>query len=312
MTGNCLGFSSDNVISGLGATMRVLTPLPHLLAFYDGRIEGVRLHSPAPNWLDDGAFSLGVCSYAIVSGAEALVYDTHISLDHARRIRAVLAEHGVHHIRVALSHWHVDHVAGNKVFADCEIIAEARTLQALQANREALETGTPPIHPLVLPNRIFQDRLKLQVGKIEVELRHADIHSFDGVVAMLRDGVMLAGDTLEDSVTYVVEPARLETHLGALREMLGWEIQRILPNHGAEEIIAAGGYGPKLVEATRLYVEQLLRLRDEPALAKQDLKIFATAAFATGAVSYFAPYEPVHRQNVQAVLGRSSDFHPSA
>jgi cyclase len=303
MTRSCLDLSRGNVTGGLGATMRVLTPFPHLLAFYDGRIEGVRLHSPAPNWLDDGAFSLGVCSYAVVSGAEALVYDTHISLAHARRIRAVLAERGVRHIRVVLSHWHVDHVAGNEVFADCEIIAEARTLQALQANREALETGTPAIHPLVLPNRIFQDRLKLRVGKIEVELRHADIHSFDGVVAMLPDRVMLAGDTLEDSITYVVEPARLETHLAALCEMQDWEIRRILPNHGAEGIIAGGGYGPKLVEATRLYVEQVLRLREEPALAKQDFKVFAATAFATGAVSYFAPYEPVHRQNLQAVLG---------
>lgn len=302
MTGISGEFSSENGMGGLGATMRVLEPLAHVLGFYDGRMEGVRLHSFAPNWLDDGAFSLGVCSYAIVSGAEALVYDTHISLDHARRIRAVLAERGVRHIRVVLSHWHVDHVAGNEIFADCEIIAEARTLAALQAGREELETGTPPIHPLILPNRVFQDRLKLRVGEIEVELRHADIHSFDGVVAMLPDGVMLAGDTLEDSVTYVAEPTRLKTHLAGLREMQDWEIRRILPNHGAEDIIAGGGYGPKLIEATRLYVAQLLRLRDEPALARQDLKTFAAAAFATGAVSYFAPYEPVHQRNVQVVL----------
>jgi glyoxylase-like metal-dependent hydrolase (beta-lactamase superfamily II) len=291
-------------MTDLATHMRVLTPYPHVRAYYDGRIEGMRLHSPAPNWLDDGAFSLGVCSYAIISGDEALVYDTHISHDHARRIRADLAAQGVKKIRVALSHWHVDHVAGNELFADCEIIAEARTLQALTAHREELETGTPPIRPLVLPNRIFQDRLTLQIGAIAVELRHADIHSFDGVVALLPDGVMLAGDTLEDSVTYVVEPARLTTHLAALREMEGWNIKRILPNHGAAGIIEAGGYGPALVTATRLYVEKLLRLRDEPALAAQDLQAFATASFATGAVSYFAPYEPVHRRNVTAVEGR--------
>ncbi len=288
---------------GFGASMRVLTPCPHVLAFYDGRIEGVRLHAAEPNWLDDGAFGLGVCSYAVLEGAQALVYDTHISLDHARRIRAVLAERGVRDIRVVLSHWHVDHVAGNEVFADCEIIAEARTLQALQANRTALETGTPPVTPLVLPTRIFQERLTLKVGEIEVELRHADIHSFDGVVAMLPKGVMLAGDTLEDPITYVDEPARLETHLAGLRDMAGWEIRRILPNHGAAPMIASGGYGPKMIEATRLYVEKLLRLRDEPALAEENLQSFAAAAFATGAVRYFAPYEAVHRQNVRAVLG---------
>ena len=85
----------------LGATLRVLRPAPHILAFYDGRIEGRRLHSAEPNWLDDGAYSLGVCSYAVVYGAEALVYDTHISLAHARTIRAALAAEGVRTIRVA-------------------------------------------------------------------------------------------------------------------------------------------------------------------------------------------------------------------
>ena len=41
----------------LGSTMRVLRPAPNVLAFYDGRIAGVRAHSEAPNWLDDGAYS---------------------------------------------------------------------------------------------------------------------------------------------------------------------------------------------------------------------------------------------------------------
>jgi len=53
--------------------MRALTPAPGILAFYDGRT-GVRQHDE-PNWLDDGALLLGVASYAIVDGDEALVND---------------------------------------------------------------------------------------------------------------------------------------------------------------------------------------------------------------------------------------------
>jgi hypothetical protein len=52
--------------------------------------------------------------------------------------------------------------------------------------------------------------------------------------------------------------------------MQGWDIKWILPSHGVEEIIVADGYGAELIQATRLYVEKLLRLRDEPALAGQD------------------------------------------
>ena len=75
--------------------MRVMRPAPNVLAFYDGRVEGVRAWSEEPNWLDDGAYSLGICSFAIVDGAEALVYDTHISLAHAEIVRRTLRDMGV-------------------------------------------------------------------------------------------------------------------------------------------------------------------------------------------------------------------------
>ncbi|WP_393987120.1 MBL fold metallo-hydrolase [Xanthobacter sediminis] len=292
-----------------GSTLRVLEPgtqLPHgrLLAFYDGRIPGTRLHSAAENWLDDGAFALGIASYALLDGDEALVYDPHISLAHARLLRAALEARGVRRMRLVLSHWHDDHVAGNAVFADCEIIASAETAALLEQNRARLEGGDPPIRPLVLPNHAFAGRLDLTVGRLAVQLHPMDIHSRDGVVALLPGGILLAGDTLEDPITYVDEPGRLSIHLRNLDLLAALGACRILPNHGAEEVIAAGGYGPELIAATRLYVEKLLRLKAEPDLARQDLRAFAADAFATGAITYFEPYEAVHQRNVAAVLAQ--------
>ncbi|WP_349261767.1 MBL fold metallo-hydrolase [Geminicoccus sp.] len=289
-------------VGELGSTMRVLRPEPGLLAFYDGRIDGVRLHSAAPNWLDDGAFGLGTCTYALVEGDDALVYDTHISLGHARIIRRTLAEAGARRIRVVLSHWHVDHVAGNEVFADCEIIAHRLTAETLLAHRAELENGDPPVRPLAMPGTTYEERLELRVGSKVAELRHADVHSLDGTVLVLPDrDLILAGDTLEDPITYVVEPARLETHLAGLERMAGWAIGRILPNHGAPERIATGGYGPGLIEVTRHYVEKLLRSRTEPALRQPDLRGFMPEAFAAGTIVYHPAYEAVHRRNLAAV-----------
>ncbi len=196
------------------ATLRLLQPYPHVLAFYDGRIDGKRLIGDAPNWLDDGAYSLGVATYAIFDGDAAIVYDTHVSLAHARAIRAALTERGVRDIRVVLSHWHLDHVAGNAAFADCEIIAHRWTREALIANRQAIESGScdglPAITPLVLPTTVYDDTLSIALGGIDVELHHFDIHSRDATVLRLpADGLLLAGDTLEDTVTYVSEPAGL-------------------------------------------------------------------------------------------------------
>jgi len=290
-------------VSTLGSTLRIHRPYEDVLAFYDGRINGVRAYSEQPNWLDDGAYSLGVCTYAVLSGEEAIVYDTSISLPHARIIRDTLEKAGVRHIRVVLSHWHVDHVAGNEVFADCEIIANELTAQALRDNRERLENDNPPIKPLIMPNSTFRRELYLKVGDVDVELRHVDIHSHDGTMLLLpQRKLMLAGDALEEPITYVAEPQRLEHHLRDLERMATWDIEKILPNHGAEDKIASGGYGPELIGATRDYVSKLLRLSQEPELAEQDLRTFAAEDFVSGVISYYEPYEAVHARNVSVIL----------
>ena len=159
------------------AHLRVLKPLPFAYAFYDGRIANVRLHSEEENWLDDGGFSLGTASYALVDEDDALVYDTHLSVAHARKIRTFLERMGAKRIRVVLSHWHLDHVAGNEAFADCEIIAHELTLEHLKAHHAQIEDasyhGAPAISPLILPTLTYEDHLKLHVGRLDVHLRHA-------------------------------------------------------------------------------------------------------------------------------------------
>ena len=285
-------------------TMRVLRPGPNILGFYDGRVEGQRLHSDRPNWLDDGGYVLGTCSYAIVDGPEALVYDTHITLAHARRIRAVLEAEGVRSIRVVLSHHHKDHIAGNAVFADCEILANAATAAAMAETREEVERGDPPIRPVVMPTRVFGSDLSLTVGRVPVELRSFDIHSRDGLVAWLpQTGALLAGDTLEDPVTYVCEPDRLEAHLRDLDRMAQMPIRHILPNHGDPEVIASGGFGPGLISATKDYVTALLACRADPARAVPDLMTFIAPGLAHGSLRYHPAYEAVHQANLKAVLG---------
>lgn len=279
----------------------------HLLGFYDGRISGVRYYSDAPNWLDDGGFALGICSYAVVDGARAIVYDTHLSIAHAQDIRHILEAREVRDIRVVLSHWHLDHIAGNAVFDDCEIIACAQTARLLSEHKTAIETGThdglPGIVPLVMPSTIFEGGLELTCGDVGIELRPLDIHSSDGVAMFLPgDRTLLVGDTLEDTVTYVVEPDRLALHLSDLDRMSSWDFSRILPNHGAKERIMGEGYDRSLIEATQTYVERLLQASRDEHLASLALPDFIPEALASGAVAFFEPYEAVHRGNVAKVL----------
>lgn len=289
------------------AHLRVLKPLPFVYAFYDGRIADVRLHSEDENWLDDGGFSLGTASYALVDEDDALVYDTHLSVPHARKIRMFLERMGMKRIRVVLSHHHLDHVAGNEAFADCEIIAHERTLAHLTANRAGIESasyhGAPAISPLILPTVIYEDHLKLDVGRLRVHLRHADIHSDDATLLYIDDlELLFAGDTLEDTVTYVAEPHALDAHLAELDRLWSWPISRILPNHGDPLVISAGGYEKTLIRATQQYVRVLKRCVNEPELRSESLSTLIAGPLQAKWVNYFAPYEAVHRNNVAKVV----------
>lgn len=281
-------------------TLSVLEPHPGVFAYYDGRIFGKRLYSPDENWLDDGAYGLGVASYSIVNGHEAVVYDTHVSLSHARFIRSHLEALGVTSIRVVLSHWHADHIAGNGVFADCEIIALRLTAEAMEKHRADIETGKPPISPLVMPTRVFDGQLDLVVGSTRIELHHFDIHSADGNVIWLPESqVLLAGDTLEDTITYIAEPQHIATHIRELARLQTWPIRHILPNHGDNIKIADGGYDASLIGANKSYLERIMRTRDDPS--EVSLRTFVAEDIASGAVIYFEPYEEIHKGNLRLI-----------
>src|SRR5262249_20676445 len=200
--------------------------------------------------------------YAIHSGAGSIVYDTFTSIAHAEFVRSYLEKLGVRKFAAVLSHWHLDHIAGNAVFDDCAIIATSLTRDAMVRHKANIEAGKvwgpPPIAPLIFPNVLFDDHLELCVGEIALDLRRMNIHSIDGcVVYVPRDKLLLAADTLEDPLTYIIEPENLAEHVSELREMRGWNVAKILPNHGAPDIIRKGGYDKTLIDATIDYVTKM-------------------------------------------------------
>lgn len=289
---------------------RVLRPAEGVLAFYDGREDGYRF-AEADNWVDEGAIGLGIASYAIVDGDEALVYDTHVSIEHARFVRAAIEAEGAAKLTVVLSHWHLDHVAGTEAFAECEVIANERTAELLAANRAAIEAGAhegpPAIDPLVMPTRTFSGRERIEVGSISVELIEAQIHSSDATLLWLADRKLLfAGDAMEDTITYVTEPDALETHIAELDRIDELGPERILPCHGDPGVIAAGGYSRGLIRATQQYVRALRRCRDDEELRATPLRELIAGPLDAEWIHYYEPYESVHRENLESVLRESA------
>ena len=286
--------------------LRVLTPHKNILAFYDGRVEGYRF-LPEDNWVDDGALSLGIASYVIISGKEALVYDTHISPTYGAYISDHLKHLGITRITVLLSHWHLDHVAGTKLFADCMVISNKKTAAHLATHKAAIEDGTyhglPVINPLILPTQTFEGELNFKLGDLNLVFIEANIHSDDATVVWIEElEILLAGDTMEDTVTYVGQPEDFETHLADLDRLWALAPHRILPNHGDPEIIALGGYEKTLVRATQQYIRMLKRMTTEPELREKPLQEIIAGPLQMGWVNLFGPYEAIHRQNIKRVL----------
>ncbi len=286
--------------------LRTFHPHPKVLAFYDGRIPGQRF-APAANWVDDGALSLGIASYALVDGDEALVFDTHISPEYGAFIRKALTAIGVTKFTVVLSHWHLDHVAGTAAFADCRIVANRKTAAHLQDHRADIERGTasgpPAITPLILPTDTYEGRAQLHVGALHVDLMEANIHSDDATVLWLaQPRLLLAGDTLEDTITYVDEPGHFETHLTDLDRLWALDPHRILPNHGSPDVIKTGGYEKTLIRATQQYIRVLRRCLTEPQLRDKPLRELIKGPLEAGWVTWFEPYAAIHRHNVDRAM----------
>jgi glyoxylase-like metal-dependent hydrolase (beta-lactamase superfamily II) len=286
--------------------MRVFKINDHLISFYDGRPAQSVHSSASPNWADFGAYDVGVATYAIYRGDQALVYDAFPDVQDAQWVRDYLVKAGIRHFTLVNSHWHLDHVGGNAVYADVDRIATDKTIQSLTANRADIEAGTqwgpPAVKPLVLPNIGIAHDTHYYVGDIKVELRPVNIHSEDGLVIYLPgDRILLAGDTLEDTVTFIAEPENLVTEYRNMQKLRQWDIDRILPNHGNPNVISRGGYQKTLIDATLSYLRKVILRSHDPNYLQGSLEDYVGDSVRKGWVSIWWAYGDPHKQNLSKV-----------
>lgn len=287
--------------------IRVFALTDNLLCFYAGRDDSPR-YAAGPNWIDDSAMALGVATYAVYDGDAAIIYDAFASIAQARWVRRHLEEMGIRKFTLVYSHWHLDHIAGGAVYADCDVVATKLTAAAMESQRGVIETGAlwgpPAIENMRFPNVLFDDRYDMRVGDVHIELRRVNIHSIDGcVLYMPKEKILLAGDTLEDCLTYMIEPEYLAEHIRELEAMRTWDIARIYPDHGDPRVIAGGGYDKSFIDATIAYITAMLQRSHDADYLHGTMEDYISDSAARGWVTPFEPYRPVHAQNLKVVCG---------
>jgi len=292
--------------------MRVFVINDHLIAFYDGRPLQSASSQGTHDWADYGALDVGVASYVIHRGDQALVYDTFPYAEQAKWVRDYLTRMGIRHFTVANSHWHLDHVGGNSVYADVDRIATRKTIETLGIEKAAIEAGKewgpPAIAPLTNANIGIDANTDIYIGDVRAELRPVNIHSEDGLVIFLPgDRILLAGDTLEDTVTYISEPDHVALQYLNMRKLKEWNIDRIFPNHGNPEVIANGGYTTTLIDATLDYLRKVITRAHDPDYLNGTLEDYVGDSVRKGWVSIWWAYREPHETNLKRVSAAFKD-----
>lgn len=294
------------VESGITPQITVTHLNDYLTFFYDGR--NTKPTDP-DNWLFGSALKLGIGSYAIHQGEKAIVYDTFLSVEHARWIRNYLEQTmGIKHITVVQSHWHLDHIAGNEVYKDVNIVSLKKTREIMKEKQLKLEAGEewgpPAINPMIAPNTVFDNRMDMYMGDLKIELHQFNIHSPDAnLIYIPKDKILLAGDALEDTVTYMVEDhvPELPVHLKELQRLKAMDVEKIYPNHGNPEVIRKGGYTKTFIDATINYITRMLQRSKDANFLETSLEDIIGDSFQKGWVSLFEPYRVVHATNLGLV-----------
>ena len=287
----------------LDSNIRVVKLTDYLTAFYDGRPATPPPKTDKPrNWIEYGSMDLGIATYVIHRGNQALVYDTFPTVQQSKWVRNYLEQMGIKRFIVVNSHFHLDHVGGNETYRDDVIVASKGTLQTLLERKEAIEAGKfwgpPAVMPLVLPNAVFERRMDIMIGDVKVELHNVNIHTPDSVVAYLpADKILLPGDTIEDSVVFISTPTNVVEQIGNLAEVRQWDIARIFPNHGNIEVIRKGGYDKGLIDATQVYLRNMIRRAKDENFLTMPIETVIGESVGKGWVTLWEPYRHVHEVN---------------
>ncbi len=288
-------------------SMRVFVINDYLTAFYDGRTrQAPQKKENTENWADSGALDNGVATYAIHSGDRALVYDTYPYAREAEWVRNYLAKSGIKHFTVVNSHWHLDHVGGNSIYDDVDRIGTKKTIAQLRKEKDSIEAGKewgpPAIKPLVIPNIGIDSDTDFYIGDIKVELRPMNIHSEDGLIIYLpKDKILLAGDTLEDTLPYITEPEHIVEQYENMRKLKEWDINRIYPDHGNPDVIAHGGYQKTLIDATLSYLNKVITRAHDSDYLNGKLEDYVGDSVKKGVVSIWWAYQEPHQMNLKKV-----------
>lgn len=162
-------------------------------------------------------------------------------IEEARRIAEEIT--GLTVKQVIITHHHGDHILGNQVFEDCEIISSKPVLKILRAywtdeNAENLRKREPKSFSdlrIVLPNKTFEREYIITDDNLTLKIIQTNGHTYgSSFVFIPEEEVLIAGDLLfAKEVPYFGDDTTDPySWIEAYKEMINLSPKVIIPGHG--------------------------------------------------------------------------------
>jgi cyclase len=246
----------------------------------------------------------------IIEGKRALVVDTMTFPEMTENMAHEIARHGAHVETVLNTHHHVDHMGGNKLFADAQIFSHPDSIHTLEL------LGFPTkVYDRIMPqfSGLFDDLELVKPVAVPEPYRPprgGELHSFkaahtaaDTAVWFPESRVLLAGDISFIHVVPLSVNGFISGWISALDSLIALNPAVVVPGHGPV------GTREDLV-ALRNYFGELERI-GHSAVAEQVPLEAAFAQFDPGLLSEWIESER-HEINLERVMQEArGDISPT-
>ena len=185
-----------------------------------------------------------VTAGVILTEEGAVVVDTLPFPSETSEIARFVRDHSSESVRfIVNTHSHADHIFGNYIFSEADIIAHRLCRRAMakyaEKGLDQAKEQNPELNDVVvrLPNIVFEDEITLRLRGKTIQLIHMPGHTDDSIVALVKeDRVLFSGDVMMP-VPYVVW-GDTEQMIDSLKKIRKMNLENIVQGHG--EVLLRG------------------------------------------------------------------------
>lgn len=246
-----------------------------------------------------------VGSVVIATSEGAIVVDTAPFPQETRQVREFAQRVCPQGIRYVINtHHHADHIYGNYLFPEAELIAHRLCRQILlKIGEESLEKAkaqTPLLASVELrvPQLVFETEMLIRLGEKTIHLMHAPGHTPDGIVVHIREDKALVASDVMAPVPLIVRGDRSEL-VKTLRRIKSLGLENVIQGHGG---VLLRGEIDETVDSSIAYIrtaEKKVRAILDKGLPRTELRKITIESCGRSRIPLGGLVQRLHRANLE-------------